>query len=473
MSEDGSTLVYFTRNEVVTRVLIDLVNGGLAGHMGEIRVLKELVHACKGPAATYRNFLVDVLVRARGKLEERFTYEQGCELYEAALASLPEDDRLLEHHYGIWIQNKGPRDGTAYRQFEKALLASSPSGSDRDAPREHVHASMAADVLQQIRHGSKDWTAGAELVKHHLQLASSPTFFNAHTSHVAANLLFETAQLAAQRQDRELADKFTVAAFEEIERAYHTVGAKARSSFQFNKTLGMLGDLQRKILGLIQDVDGLKTKAADIFSKSGSQTGFELASRRLLVEATQSGKGKEFNEVNDYINECMTLIEDAGLLPTADLLAVRTDLMVRWKLHGFKEMPWEAFRDDLLDILDGEKFADDVLKRFYLAVAYFHLGQTTEANATFAQLRRESHNNHRPNEIRAFLQDAQGRPRRFQGTLRHVGNRTMVSIPELEVDAPLRAGRGGAGVIHVYVGFSFNGPLAVIEVPEAEDLVLY
>ncbi|CAM5200725.1 hypothetical protein CDEN61S_01087 [Castellaniella denitrificans] len=472
MSEDGSTLVYFTRNEVVTRVLIELVNGGIAGHMGEVRVLTELISACKESSGPYRNFVVDVLVRARHKLGEIFSYEQGCELYEAAITALPDEDRLLEHHYGIWIQDNGPKDGTAYKQMERALRTSTPSGSDRDAPREHIHASMAAAVIQQIRAGSMDWGAGAELVKHHLRLAASSTFFNAHTSHVAANLLFEAALLAGQRHDNETADKLTVAAFEEIERAFHTVGAKARMSFQYNKTLGMLGDLQRKILGLIPDSEHLKALAEEIFSTTRRQSGFELAARRLLVEASQSGKGKDYNELNSYLAKCIATIEAMGEKPTTEIRSVRIDLMVRWKIHGFKSIEWQEFSDDVASILKEPSFTDDVLKKFYLAVAYFHINQIGEANATFAQLRRDA-SNHRPNDIRAFFQDPNGNPRRFQGTARYVGNRAMVSIPELQVDAPLRAaGNRTLGTIHVYIGFTFNGLVAVQETPEIEDILL-
>lgn len=471
MSEDGTTVMYFTRNEVVTRVLIDLVNGGLAGHMGEVRVLKELILACKDGSTPYRNYLIDVLVRARQKLGDLFSYEQGCELYEAAIENLPTEDRLLEHHFGIWIQDKGPRDGTAYRQMEKALRASTPSGSDRDAPREYIHASMAAAMLQQIRNGTVEWTAGAELVEQHLRLAASPTFFNAHTSHVAANLLFEVAQLAVQRQDKDTADKLTLAAFEEIERALQTVGAKAKTSFQHNKTVGMLSDLQRKILGLIPDSERLKSLATEMFEKTGRQSGFELAARRQLVEASHSGKGKDYNDLNIYLDQCLASIKQRGSMPSADLLSTRIDLVIRWKIHGFKDINWDSFKDDLLHVLQDSKFENEVLKRFYLAVAYFHLNNATEANATFAQLRRENSTNHRPNTIRAFFQDKNGNPRRFQGNARFVGNRAMATISEIQIDAPLKTNT--SGVIHVYIGFSFNGPVAVLDTPEIGDIALY
>ncbi|PXX46975.1 ATP-binding protein [Undibacterium pigrum] len=471
MSDDGTTVMYFTRNDVVTKVLIDLVNGGLAGHMGEVRVLKELIVACKDGSAPYRGFLIDVLVRARHKLGDLFSYEQGYELYEAALDNLPFEDRLLEHHFGIWIQDKGPKDGTAYRQMEKALRSAASSGSDRDAPREHIHASMAAAMLQQVRNGAVEWTMGAETVEHHLSLAASPTFFNAHTSHVAANLRFELAQLAVQRQDGEIADKLTLRAFEEIERAYQTVGAKARTSFQHNKTIGMLEDLQRKILGLIPDSDRLKSMAVELFKRTARQSGFALAARRQLVEASQTGKGKDYNELNSYLRECFALIELGGSKPTTEFLSIRVDLVVRWKIQGFKEVDWDVFCDDLLEVLLDPKFENDVLKRFYLAVAYFHLNNTTEANATFAQLRRENSTNHKPNSIRAIFQDKNGNPRRFQCNARLVGNRAMASVPELQIDAPLKT--NASGVIHVFIGFSFNGPVAVLETPEIADIAVY
>jgi hypothetical protein len=170
----------------------------------------------------------------------------------------------------------------------------------------------------------------------------------------------------------------------------------------------------------------------------------------------------------------MTAIEAASSYPTANLLSVRVDLMIRWKIHGFKANDWSSFRDDLIDILNAPEFVDDVLKRFYLAVAYFHLNQSSEATAGFAQLRRENATNHRPNTIRAFFQDSHGNPRRFQGTARYVNNRAMISIPELQVDAPLRISSNGAlGVVHVFIGFSFNGLVAVLETPEIEDVALH
>ena len=41
---------------------------------------------------------------------------------------------------------------------------------------------------------NKTRSTGFELIREHLRQASSLTFFNAHTAHVAANILFEMSQ---------------------------------------------------------------------------------------------------------------------------------------------------------------------------------------------------------------------------------------------------------------------------------------
>ena len=82
LSSDDS-VIYSTRNEVVTRVLVDLVNGGL-GHTGEYNRLKTLVSACQIGTPVYRTFLHELLVKSRAKLNGILSFEQGLELYEMA-----------------------------------------------------------------------------------------------------------------------------------------------------------------------------------------------------------------------------------------------------------------------------------------------------------------------------------------------------------------------------------------------------
>ncbi|MEZ5397808.1 MAG: NACHT domain-containing protein, partial [Bryobacterales bacterium] len=192
--ERTETFLYFTRNEVVTKVLLDLVNGGV-GHAGEMRILKRLLSSCKVGSLVYRTFVLDVLVRGRKKLAEVLTYEQGLELFDIAREALPHEDRVIEHHKGVWMHDVGHDDKNAYRQFEYALHTEIYPGTDRDAPKEHIYTSMAASLVKLIREGKQNAEDGAAQVREHLRQATRPRYFDFYTSHVSANLLFDLANI--------------------------------------------------------------------------------------------------------------------------------------------------------------------------------------------------------------------------------------------------------------------------------------
>lgn len=470
--ESNDTVAYFTRNEVVTRVLLDLVNGSV-GHAGEFRILKRLLAACNGGSLVYRNFALSVLVRARKRLGEFLSYEQGLELFDIAKKALPFEDRILEHHRGIWMQDVGNHDALAYRQFEKALLTEIYPGADRDAPKEHIHTSMASAVVKMIKAGEQDPNKGALLVQDHLRQASSSRFFNPHTSHVSALLLFNLSELQTDSQDSSLALGYLVEALQEIERARQVVGG--RRDVRFRKHLEMMTDLEKRVLASVPDDVELRALAKEMFDGSGSQVGFEIAARRLLVEASKLSRGRDFNIVNDYLNDCMTAIESASRTPSVALLVVRVDLFVRWTIQRFKATPWTELRDDLSDILKDVQYRDDVIRTFYLAVTLFHCNQVTEANALFATLRRWQPTAFGLREVRCFFLGDTGAPKRFQGTFRRDLGRWYFEIPELNVSilsrAPATHGSGATG--HAYIGFALNGPLAQEDHPEPGDIVFW
>ncbi len=466
--EENETIVYFTRNEVVTRVLLELVNGPV-GHAGEFGALKRLLMACNGGSMIYRNFALGILIRARKKLAEFLSYEQGMELFDIAASALPFEDRALQHHRGIWIQDVGKNDEVAYRQFEKALATEVYPGSDRDAPKEHIHTSMAASAVKLIRNGQQDAERGVVLVSEHLRQATSARFFNPHTSHVSASLLFDLARIAGLSANEPGAYVHVVGSLQEIERARQIVGARKEAGFQ--KDLEMMADLERRVLGAIPDATELATFAKDLFEKTGSQAGFEVTARRMLVEATETSKGRDFNQVNEYLNRCMEAIEAKNSLPTPDLLVVRVDLMIRWALQRFRPVDWEALRDDLRDILMGPRYRDDVMRTFYYAVALFHCKEIAEANALFATLRRWQPTAFGTREIRCFFQGEDGNPRRFQGTYK-LEQRWYFEVPELNAAILSRPPPtfGSGATAHAYLGFAINGPLAQADRPDARDL---
>ncbi|MFT3807106.1 hypothetical protein [Arenimonas sp.] len=473
---ERETVVFRTRNDVVTTILLVLLNGGPVGHVGELRLLKDLIAACKGGSTVYRNFVMDVLVRNRPKLERSFSYEDGAALFELASETLPFEDRVLELHRGIWIQHKG---GTklelAYKTMERALEMPIYPGSERDAPPEHVHTSMAATVVQMVKHGAFDRDKGIDLVREHLRKASSPTFFNAHTSHVGANMLFELASLNGSSASDEIGLSSLAAAFQEIEHALQAVGSSGRGHFKHEKSIEMLLDLQRRILSSIPNGAQLDLIAQEIFDRSSNQLGFEVAARKLFAEATQSGKGRDFNEVRESLERAHQQIQNKGLTPSVELIALRADLMIRWRVHRTGTPPdWQALKNDLRAVMSSPRYRDDVLKKFYFAVALFQCGETTESTAVFSALRRLQLSTLMPQDVRCFYLNPEGRPKQFQATPSSLHSRQWVQIPEFDLSLPARSmySTSPNSTMHVFVGFTLNGPVAISHRPVTDQLEL-
>lgn len=472
--DEGGNVAYHTRNEIVTRVLLDLVNGGV-GHVGEYRVLCDLMRACDGGAAVYRSFVLEILIRNRSKLRRILTFDQGMELFNIAENSLVHEDRLLEHHKGIWIDDAGRDSKAAYIQLEKALHTEIYPSAERDAPLEHIHTSMASTIVRMVRAGERDRSTGFQLVRDHLRQASSPTFFNSHTAHVSANLLFELSQQNGRQTQDEISMASISDALHEIERAFQLIGThNGRNYFRNEKSVRMLEELQSKIIRSIGDLKSMKDFATKMYESSMSQVGFEAVARRLLVEASESGKGTAYNEVSDFISTCASLIGARDDDLSIELIVVRVDLIIRWRIQRFLSVDWGLFADDLKIVLSATRYRDDAIKRFYFAVALFHLNQLTQANAMFATLRRLQ----LPvgmQDIRCYYLGGDGNPRRVQGTLERKHNYSYVFVPDLHLSVVVRShgiGGGSGSVIHVYIGFALNGPTAVVDKPKEDEVRL-
>lgn len=471
-SENGN-IVFRTRNEIVTRVLLDLVNGGV-GHVGEYRVFCELLRACDGGSAVYRNFVLEVLVRNRSKLQRILSYEQGIELFDIARNALAYDDRLLEHHKGIWIEDVGRDTRAAYSQLEKALRTEVYPSAERDAPLEHIHTSMASSIVKMVKTGQQDRAIGFQLVRDHLRQASSPTFFNAHTAHVSANLLFELSQQNGRSAPDEIAMASISDALQEIERAFQLIGAHGRNYFRHEKSIAMLSDLQSKIIRSVLDLPSMKALAQKMFDETGNQVGFEVVARRLLVEASEGDKGHAYNAVNDYIAACAEQVESREARLSVELMVARVDLIIRWRIQRFLSVQWDDFISDVRKTLEHLRYRDDAIKRFYYAIGLFHLNHVTEANAIFASLRRLQLSAS-PREIRCYYLGEKGDAQRMQGVIERKHNYAYMFVTELQLSVPMRsptAGGGSGSVVHAYIAFALNGPTAVLDKPGASDIGL-
>ncbi len=475
-NEESETIDFWTRNEVVTTVLLELVNGGV-GHIGEYQVLKNLLQACNEQSSIYREFVLNVLVRLRSTLEQRFTYEQGIDLYEIAAHSLGAPDRVLEHHKGIWMQHKGGNLKKAYSQLQLALSTPEYPITERESHLEHIHTSMAATISQMIRSGEQDQTTGLIQIREHLQQATSPSFFNPYTAHVSAKLLFDLAcdeSLSGQ-------DHLRVTCFDqalsEIEKTLQLLGTDSKRSHRYEKTINFLTDLQRKVLQAVPDADKLRVLADSIFKSNREQVGYAALVRLQLAEASARNKGTDYNRVSELIKEVSNVISDAGEILDPEILVTKIDLIVRWRLQNTKgSVDWNGMKSDLETLLGNPRYKDHLVKNFLLAVSCFHLDEIPTAHAIFEKLRRSQIARSIKRSVRAYLLGPEGFPRRLQFTLRRQYDRFYLESTELNTDIPLFSppplGKVAGDTIHAYIGFSMQGPNVILNRPQSDSLQL-
>ena len=296
-NSETEEVIYVTRNEVVTTILLGILNGG-HGHSGEFRRLKDLISVCTIGTPPYRTFLMDILVRNRRKLLERFTLSQGMEMFELARNTFPYPDKTIEHQYGVWLKDNGADSTVAYEQLERALQTPDyPHASSSERP-EHIHTTLAAVVVSQVRDGSRTPESGLEEVRERLRHAQSPSFFNPHTTHVFGSLLLEFASMHREGESMSIMGLEAVAeAIPAIERAMQVIGASGARMRRYERDLEMLTSLQKRLLDSIMDVETLKKIAQELFDANRSQIGFEVVARKLLYDASEKNRGRTYLQV--------------------------------------------------------------------------------------------------------------------------------------------------------------------------------
>ncbi len=474
--EDSGNIVFHTRNHVVTKILLELVNGG-PGHAGEFRILKELVGACTRSTVPYRSFLVDLLVTRRRRLAEILSYDWGVELYEIAMTTFPSDDRTIAHHFGTWHRWVGKNPSSAYQQYQKALDTRDYPYTQRIEPKGHIHTSMAATVVELVRQGEQDRDNALELVEMHLQEARRDAFVDPYSDHVFANALFQLSKYGSSGADP--TSLHSVAeALRTIEGSLQLIGAAGRQRREFSDDIRALQELQGTILDSIDDVEEVMRFADEAFDRAGSQSGFEVVARRLLRDAeTSSGKkGSFYKKADDYISSCIERIEQSGQEVSVDLVATRVDVFVRWRLqHTRGPVEWQRLRDDLERVTADRKYGEDLVKLYYLALALFHLEDFTRAEAMFRSLQRMNPSRMvRIGRRNAYLGD-EGFPKRVQVEIRSSHNRRYVYVPALGLDLEVYgrfSERQEGAVDHCYIVFSVAGPFAVFDQPSPGDAML-
>ena len=470
-----SDILFYTRNHVVTDVLLELLNVG-SGHAGEFRILKRLVSACYIGTPQYRTFLVNLLVNRRKSLEAILTYEQGVDLFDLAVNIFPEPDKALQHHYGKW-HKKWARHVEAENRFAKALDTPNYAYDEREEKDENVRTSMAANVVARFVKGDVAREAAIDTVKEHLKHASLPSRFDAHTQHVFANLMIKLANDKSSDNTDALSLTSFADALAIIEAALQAIGAQGKTRRSSYNQIEALLSLRASAFALLGNFSDAAEHAMEVYKNTGSQCGFEVLARKLLADATtKRSDGSAFKACDSYLEGIEEHIKNTGYHLGDRLLAVKVDLFIRWRLTRARgPVNWNDLRSWLTELIQSSRYRDDVVKRYYLAISLFHCGLYPLATSEFQWIRRNQPHTSLKRGIRNYLLGPEGFPRRLQGQLQTHGGRNYFFVPELDesisvdhVPAHLSSG----ATTHCYLGFELVGPKVFFDRPDEEACLI-
>lgn len=461
----AETYAYRTRNTVVTEVLLRALNRGTAGHTGEFRCLKELLRACKSSTAPYRTFLKDILVDRRALIQQRFTYEQAMELYEAAEWAYPRSYPLLQHHKCLVKRNLGGDVREVYEELLRLIARSyDRTQPDQDSPA-HLHTSAAAALSQMIRQGKIQPADGANAAFDHITAALEQDQFSLHAHHVHADMLVKIA--TELRSDNKAAFMVTLErAARIIDRALLLLPPAGPKTVEQRKSADLFHKIREDIMLAFPDADETRAAALELFKTTGDQTGLAFAARLMIERASESSKGHRFKKADEFIRSAFKEIELAGVRPSDSLLLCRVELVVNWHLktnHG--PVYWEQFLDDLIQLQQNPRFANDAICTFYAAVAQFNLRKFVEAESYFQKLRAGRQFSDGRRDIRCLFLGDKTDPKVFEGTVTQGGgDKKFVYCAELATDVLVKRGHLSGRPDeskHFKIGFSMLGSIAV------------
>jgi hypothetical protein len=463
-SEDGQ-IYYRTRNSIVTRLIVEAINGGTLGRTGELRVMSQLLRACTGSTSpVYREFCVRVLA-PHDKLE-RLDYDEGLQLYDEAINALPHPDKTLVHHKGLWVKNKGHDPTQATQILEQALSTPVFPYAQRGEADGHIHTSIAAAILDGLNEGTVKVDEGRAKILDHLSKARSKDFFNPRAVHVQANLI---AHLADKVEHSDSPDFFAMInqAVADVDHTLILLRVDAASSSQPVSAIRMLEEIRGVVLVKTSSLEDLKQDAERVWKEFGSQEGFVLVARRLFAAAQE--KNKKFDVPYSYCAGVMERIAAAGASPSIALYAVTAQIYYHWRVRrqiysGTGTIDWDVLRDLCHPIVSSSPLQQDPLYKHIYALSLAHLGRWQESNALYAQLRQVGIPPHVLWVPRDFLLNEKGGIRTVQGIIRGSSNRDYFYAEDLGTDFYLdRKGhwpRAGE-IAHGAIQFSFGGPSVV------------
>jgi hypothetical protein len=463
-SEDRQ-IYYRTRNSIVTRLIVEAINGGTLGRTGELRVMSQLLRACTSSGSpVYREFCVRVLV-PQEKLEH-LEYDEGLQLYDEAIEALPHADKTLVHHKGLWVKNKGHDAVLATQILEQALSTPVFPYAQRGEADGHIHTSIAAAILDGLNEGKEKLDEGKAKILDHLSKARSKDFFNPRAVHVQANLIAHLVDKVEQSGSPDYIAMINQA-LADVDHTLILLRGHAARSGQPVSDIKMLEQIRDVVILKTNSLEDVKQDAERCWSEFGSQEGFVLVARKLLAVAQE--KNKKFDVAYSYCARVMERIAAAGASPSIPLYAVTAQIFYLWRVRrqtysGTGTIDWDVLRDLCHPVVSSSPLKQDPLFKQIYALSLAHLGRWQESNALYAQLRQIGIPPHVLWIPRDFLLNEMGGVRTVQGVIRNGNNRDYFYAEDLSTDFYLdRKGRWprAGEIAHGAIQFSFGGPSVV------------
>ncbi len=213
----------------------------------------------------------------------------------------------------------------------------------------------------------------------------------------------------------------------------------------------------------------LEAYARSLWTEFGNQTGFALAGRAMYRKARASDKGADYVAAYDYCQARISEVQALGTAVAVNLFEVAVTIYYHWRVSRSAPMSrgrlnWELIRDYSAKALSAEHVADPSFYQYLHSLALAHLGEWTDANGIWAELRRSRIPRGILYEPRDPLLDEHGQRQRVQGVVREGGQRGFLHVETLHNDFVLsrRSNWPRDGEIaHAHITFSFGGPTAV------------
>lgn len=461
---DGESRAYRTRNIVVTNVLLTLLNGGKVGHAGEFRCLKKIISACYVGSVVYRELLCSVLVANKKQLKDKFSYEQGLELYDLAIHTFPLPDKTIAHHRALWIKDVGRLPVEAYESLSQVIKMEDYPHSNKKEHPSHIHSSMASSTVQAIFNGDVELESGIENVEKHITLSDETAPFNIHNKHISANLLLKIAH-RYKLNDAKSYMRCVGQASSIISQAIMIVKPNAKRSRESYKSYEMLDKLRKQTYMLTDNLEESMDLAKVIYSNRGDQMGFYAIIKVMLSQAIEHDKGKLFKRMSDYLTDVIKIILESGDELSPHIVQCRAELVINWNIQkNSSDTDWGSLRDDLLIVTASREFKRDINWRFFLGVCYFQLGELSDANTIFSMLRREKMPIGVRNELRCFYTDSKNHKKTFQGEISGGATSTRF-IYCSEINEDISAARefteNDEATVHFNIAFNYYGPRGI------------